>query len=104
MSCEFTPETERQRIQHLVSDSFSASDNPAASIPLGQRGLLARGPPAFLEGHCVARMSSGTSQRGLGSRFNQQPLVWEMFVSSLGCAFPVLFSILLLGVPVPRQK
>lgn len=24
MSCEFTPETERQRIQHLVSDSFHA--------------------------------------------------------------------------------
>lgn len=37
-------------------------------------------------------------------RFNQQPLVWEMLMSSLGCAFPVLFSILLLGVLVLRQK
>ena len=74
MSCEFTPERERQRIQHLVSDAFCTSDSPAASTTLGQRGL--------------------------GTRFNQQPLVWEMLVSSLECTFPVLFSILLLGVPV----
>lgn len=30
MSSEFTPESERQRIQHLVSDSFHTSDSPAS--------------------------------------------------------------------------
>lgn len=30
MSCEFTPETERQRIQHLVSDS---STHQAVQLP-----------------------------------------------------------------------
>lgn len=48
MSCEFTPETERQRIQHLVSD-LCASDDPAVSIPLDQRGgLVARASPALV--------------------------------------------------------
>lgn len=96
MSCEFTPETERQRIQHLVSDSSHASNNPAASIPLGQRGLEPGAALAFPEGHCMASTSPGTSQGGLATRFNQQ----EMFMSFLGCAFPVVFAILLLGVPV----
>lgn len=48
MSCEFTPETERQRIQHLVSDSLRASDDPAVSIPSDQRELVARAPPALV--------------------------------------------------------
>lgn len=66
------------------------------SILLGQRGLEARGALAFLEGHCMASTSPGTSQGGLGARFNQQPSAQEMLMSFLGCAFPVVFSILLL--------
>lgn len=39
MSSEFTPESERQRIQHLVSDSFHTSDNPAEASHWARQGL-----------------------------------------------------------------
>lgn len=62
MSCEFTPETERQRLQHLVSDSFHTSDNQVWSRRACDESIT-----CFLKDykHCGARMSFDTCHGGL---------------------------------------
>lgn len=77
MSSEFTPETERQRLQHLVSDS----SHPQI-INLGQGGLVAGAKLSAATG-AVSRIQL----TALKCRRCSHP-AWP-----LGCVFPLLFPL-----------